>query len=193
MRKWYPAVVGTAMVTESQLRSFPLRRRPSLSDPVIPAPSPSVSLTLIPSPAAPSLAPSTSPLCSDAVAPPFRRHRRPNNRRVSFSHLISSMWFLGCLCVLEKWVVGFAYFLFLIFFFFFFFLGVMLSWDFLSRNDEHSQFYWTRFLYIEIEFNKLNFCVQKPSLWVNRVRWTRIVKNAISLKRCLTYNIVCVL
>ena len=49
------------------------------------------------------------------------RRRRPNNRRVSFSHLISSMWFLGCLCVLEKWVVGFAYFLFLMFFFFFFF------------------------------------------------------------------------
>ena len=125
---------------------------------VIPAPSPSVSLTLIPSPAAPSPALSTSPLRSDAVAPPFRRRRRPNNRRVSFSHLISSMWFLGCLCVLEKWVVGFAYFLFLMFFFFFFFfLGVMLSWDFLSRNDEHSQFYWNRFLYIEIDFNKLGF------------------------------------
>ena len=29
------------------------------------------------------------------------RRRHPNNRRVSFSHLISSMWFLGC--VLEKW------------------------------------------------------------------------------------------
>ena len=93
----------------------------SLSFPL--APSPSISLTLIPSPATPSPAPSTSPLRSDAVAPPFRRRRRrrPNNRRVSFSHLISSMWFLGCLCVLEKWVVGFAYFLFLMFFFFFFF------------------------------------------------------------------------
>ena len=43
--------------------------------------------------------------------------------------------------------------------FFLFFLGVMLSWDFLSRNDEHSQFYWNRFLYIEIDFNKLGFYV----------------------------------
>ena len=51
----------------------------SLSFPL--ASSPSISLTLSPSPAAPSL----SPLCSVAVAPPFRRHRCPNNRRVSFS------------------------------------------------------------------------------------------------------------
>ena len=51
----------------------------SLSFPL--TPSLSVSLTLIPFPAAPSL----SPLYSVAIAPPFRRHRCPNNRRVSFS------------------------------------------------------------------------------------------------------------
>ena len=41
-------------------------------------------------------------------------------------------------------------------------------------------------------------CHRFPTLstsafWVNRVRQTQIVKNAISLKRCLTYNLVCVL
>ena len=51
----------------------------SLSFPL--TPSSSVSLTLIPFPAALSL----SPLCSIAVAPPLRRRRYPNNRRVSFS------------------------------------------------------------------------------------------------------------
>ena len=86
------------------------------------------------------------------------RRRHPNNRRVSFSHLISSMWFLGCVLVEMEQLI----FCFLCSFFFFF-LGVMLSWDFLSRN-EHSQFYWNRFLYIEIDFNKLGFYTQKLSL-----------------------------
>ena len=43
--------------------------------------------------------------------------------------------------------------------FFFFFLGVMMSWDFLSKNDEHIlNFIWNRFLYIEIDFTKLRVC-----------------------------------
>ena len=36
---------------------------------------------------------------------------------------------------------------------------LLRSLDFLSRNDEHSQFYWNQFLYIEIDFNKLSFYV----------------------------------
>ena len=75
-------------------------------------------------------------------------------------------------------------------FFSFFFFGCNVELRFFEQKWwAYSQIYWNRFLYIEIEFNKLNFCVQKPSLtnsvsvhrtrfptlststfWVNRVR-----------------------
>ena len=44
---------------------------------------------------------------------------------------------------------------------------------------------------MKIEFNELDFYVlSHVSSLVNRVLWTRIVINEISLKLCLTYNIV---
>ena len=65
--------------------------------------------------------------------------------------------------------------------------------------------HWTRFPYMEIEFIELGFCTWKPSslnsismfsphqFFLNRVHWTWIVINEISLKRLLTNDIVWVL
>ena len=53
---------------------------------------------------------------------------------------------------------------------------------------------WTRFPYMEIEFFELDFYVlSHVTFLVNWVRWILIVINEISLKLCLTYNIVWVL
>ena len=103
MREWYPAVVGTATATATERRGDSIRaerrcrrsrwrscrrgneserdgRRRSGNDRIW-----------------------ERRMATEWEWPKLRlcRRRRPNNRRVSFSHLISSMWFLGC--VLEKW------------------------------------------------------------------------------------------
>ena len=78
LKKLTVSLIPSHSQSLSHSHSIP-SRSVSLSFPL--APSPSISLTLIPSPAAPS----PSPLYSVVVAPPFRHHRCPNNRRVSFS------------------------------------------------------------------------------------------------------------
>ena len=50
---------------------------------------------------------------------------------------------------------------------------------------------WTRFPYMETKFFELDFCVlSHVTSLVNWFLWIRIVINEISLKLCLTYNIV---
>ena len=124
-----------------------------VSTPVIPAPSPSVSLTLIPSPATPS-------------PTPFRRYRpsipspspsqQPQGIIVSFD--LFYVVFGLSLCFRE---MGCWFCLFSVSYVLFFFLGCNVELRFFEQKWwADSQFYWTRFLYIEIEFNKLGFYIE---------------------------------
>ena len=142
-----------------------------VSAPIIPAPSPSISLRsghshsiAIRLSHSHSLS-CSSITCSIDIAPPLRCRRpsvlspspsqQPQGIILSFDLFYVVFGLSLCFREMGCWFCLFS----ISYVLFFFFLGVMLSWDFLSRNDEHSQFYWNWFLYIEIDFNKLSFYV----------------------------------